>query len=292
MLAANPFGPEFDYEIALRLNGYRVMLLGDTWIHHEHDYGTKETYAFAGNGPDRVRERAAIGRMNSPLRFGLDFFGDICAFEYDLVSMIRPGPKENPRLLAVDARAGQGLLDLKNRLREGGVFASQSRAFTTQAKYYPFLYTVADEVYADRIEHLSEALDGQAFDYAIACAPVNLYADPLRVLGDLAGALAPGGQMAFKLRNTASADALRAMTGGAEQEGRPVCLSPYQATDFLRGRGCTGVAFRLAPRPRDAQAMAAVEALLASVPEESREYLRQSLLTDDFLFCAAKATFT
>jgi hypothetical protein len=187
----------------------------------------------------------------------------------------------------VDARAGQGLLDLKNRLREHGQFASQSCAFTTQAKYYPFLYTAAEEVFCDRIEYLGEALAGRAFDCAIACRPVNLYADPLRLLGDLVGALAPGGQLAFKLRNTASAAQLRAMTGGPEAQGLPVCLGPERVAEFLLGQGCADASFRPAPRPRDAETMAAAEALLAAAPEDARDRLRQSLLTEDFLFWAA-----
>jgi hypothetical protein len=36
--------------------------------------------------------------------------------------------------------------------------------------------------------------------------------------------------------------------------------------------------------------MAAAEALLATVPEENREFHRQTLLTEDFLFCATKTT--
>ncbi len=62
------------------------------------------------------------------------------------------------------------------------------------------LYTLADEVFADRIGYIREALEGRAFDYAIAAAPLDLYGDPFPVLSALLDCIAPGGQLAFKLR--------------------------------------------------------------------------------------------
>ncbi len=200
MLCANPFGPEMCYDVAIRLAGYRVMLLGDTWVHHNHDYSKKESYGFTGETPEKIRQREYIAGATGHLSFGLKLFEDICVFEKELVSHISPARSQCPSLLAVDVKAGQGLLDLKNQLRAHGVFNSKSVAFSTQAKYYPLLYTMAEEVIVGDTEELENALEGKSFDYCIAGVPLNDYADPSRLLSFLFGKLKPGGELLYKLR--------------------------------------------------------------------------------------------
>ncbi len=204
---ANPFGPELSYDIALRLAGYRVMLLGDTWVHHDHDYLQKESYGFVGDAPEKDGQRAYIARSTSRLSFGLSFAEDICAFERLLAATISPPPSGvKPRLLSVDVRAGQGLLDLKNALRAHGVFYTESVAYTTQAKFYPLLYTMADEVLVEPIGALEAALGERRFDYCIVGTPVDLYENPDGLLSALFAKLKPGGELLYKLQNSGAAE--------------------------------------------------------------------------------------
>ncbi len=202
LLCSNPFGPEMCYDVAIRLSGYRVMLLGDTWVHHNHDYSKKESYGFAGETPEKIRQREYIAQATGHLSFGLKLFEDIGVFEKELVSHISPPKNDCPRLLAVDVRAGQGLLDLKNQLRSHGVYNSKSTAFSSQVKYYPLLYTMADEVIIGRTEELEKALADKSFDYCIAGTPLNDYADPSWLLSFLFSKLNPGGELLYKLRES------------------------------------------------------------------------------------------
>jgi hypothetical protein len=197
-LCPNPFGPELCYDIALRLAGYRAMLMGDTWVHHNHDYSRKESYGFTGDTPEKARQREYIERATGHLAFGLTMFGDICVFEKDTVAALTPPKAAMPRLLAVDVRAGQGLLDLKNQLRTHGVFATHSTAFTTDARHYPLLYTMADEVFVAGIEALDTVLGNRRFDYCLVGAPVSTYANPGAVVSVLRGKLTPGGTLFYK----------------------------------------------------------------------------------------------
>ncbi|MDR1705039.1 MAG: glycosyltransferase [Clostridiales bacterium] len=196
-----PFGPELCYDIAMRLAGYRVMLLGDTWVHHHHDYTKKESYGFAGEAEEKVRQREYMEQSTSRIKFGLSMFGGICVFERELAAMaeapvISGSP---PSLLAIHVRAGQGLLDLKNALRKYGVYNTKSMVFETEAKYYPLLYTVADEIILGGIDSIGEILAGRTFDYCLLGPPVTAYTYKERLLSALANMLNPGGQLLIKL---------------------------------------------------------------------------------------------
>jgi hypothetical protein len=197
-LCPNPFGPELCYDIALRLAGYRAMLMGDTWVHHNHDYSQKESYGFTGDSPEKIKQREYIESAIGHLTFGLTMFGDICVFEKQTVSGLSPPKAAVPRLLSVDVRAGQGLLDLKNQLRTHGVFYTHSTAFTTDARHYPLLYTMADEVLVAGIDALDSALGSRRFDYCIVGAPVGTYPHPETVVSVLQSKLNPGGEIFYK----------------------------------------------------------------------------------------------
>lgn len=203
MACPNPFGPELCYDIALRSGGYRIMLLVDTWVHHNHDYSKKESYGFTGNSAEKIRQQEYVARMASHLSFGLTLFQDICVFEKRLVLFAVPPKNEVPSLLSVDVCAGQGLLDLKNQLRKFGIFNTVCTSFSTQAKYYPLLYTIADEVIIDRIELIDSALGDRRFDYCIVGSPINFYPDFQCLLSILISKLKPGGQLLYKIKETA-----------------------------------------------------------------------------------------
>ncbi|MDR2908700.1 MAG: glycosyltransferase [Oscillospiraceae bacterium] len=280
---ANPFGPELCYDIAIRLAGYRVMLLGDSWVHHNHDYSQKESYGFAGDSPAKIRQREYISRSTAHLSFGLSFFGDICAFEKPLASIMSPPIKETPALLSVDVKAGQGLLDLKNALRARGIFNATSAAFSSEAKYYPILYTVADEVILDRVSHIREALSARKFDLIIAGVPVNLYLDPMGLLEALLEALNPGGQLLFKLRNTSSAAYAQKMLGIADAApDMPTVISETTLAQRLAAMGCPGALILPGEFLGSHNEIEAANLISASCPEEKREELRARMLIRDF----------
>lgn len=281
---ANPFGPELCYDIALRMAGYRVMLLGDTWVHHNHDYSKKESYGFTGDSPEKKQQRDYITRSTSHISFGLNFFEDICAFEKLLVPMATPTENAAPHLLSLDVKAGQGLLDLKNQLRLYGIFNTKSTAFCTQAKYYPLLYTVADEVLTDRIEFIKDALGQRSFDYCIAGTPINLYRDPLGLLSVLLGRLNPGGQLLFKLRNVASVSCAQKMLGvaGSIDPDMPVALTEQELQKYLVHMGYSDSIIRPGAWLAD-EASSALAARVAAACEPGQEELSKTfLLTKDF----------
>ena len=240
---ANPFGFEFCYDTSLLMAGYKVCLLGDTWVHHEHDYSVKETHGWAGDTPEKIIQQEIIEDLAEHLYFGLHWVKDVCVFEHDLVSLISPDISQSPSILAIDVKAGQGLLDMKNRLRSMGIFECQSAAFSTQAKYYPYLYHIADTVYVDRIDFIESALIGEEFDCILVGSPINLYPDPIKLLSVLLHKLSPGGQLLFKVRNVSSVATLMKMIGSSAtiDEEMPFTLTEDNVMTALKRLGYTNV---------------------------------------------------
>jgi len=286
MLCANPFGPEMSQNFAIRTAGYRVMLLGDTWIHHDHDYSTKETYAFIGETAEKKKEQEIIDRLKSHLFYGLSFFEEICVFESELVSMLKEPANESPSLLSVDVKAGQGLLDLKNRLRTYGVYRSHSTAFCTEAKYYPVLYTIADEVVIDRIDYISELPSNRFYDSIIVGTPINLYKEPIKLVSVLANKLNPSGQLLFKLRNTASIASVIKMLGFSDtvDGDMPVVLSEVDVVNCLNYIGFDNIDIRTLPYQLNADVNRLIDKLVAENPEARKDYLKSTIGAKDFLF--------
>jgi SAM-dependent methyltransferase len=301
MHSSNPYGFELYQEEKIRQAGYRVVLMGDTWVHHNHDYNKKTSYGFMAQTTEGEKIRKNINELSKHLYYGIiPGIGDTdntCkkyGFEIELVSLLeaRSHRETIPRLLSIDTNAGQGLLDVKNKLRTQGIFECKMTAFTTDVMYYPFLFNIADEVISDRIDFLCEKLRGQSFDYIIVGKPLNLFRkDPLSLLDSLLEKLSPGGQILFKLRNTASANNILKMLNYPESadEDMPVVISPQELTKHISNNGYTDCVIRYAEGTGNEEKDTIINNLLASIPEETdRQKQRMLMQADEFLFKVSK----
>jgi SAM-dependent methyltransferase len=98
------------------------------------------------------------------------------------------------------------MLEIRNKLRRRGLSAGESRAFTTHARYYADLLTVADEIQCGDISRLGELYGGESLDIAALCEPVGSYSDPQGVLEAAYKLLKPGGLLLYKLSDGGSAE--------------------------------------------------------------------------------------
>jgi SAM-dependent methyltransferase/GT2 family glycosyltransferase len=301
MHSSNPYAFEVCQEERIRQSGYRVVLMGDTWVHHNHDYSRKATYGFMAKTAEGEKIRHNISELSRHLYYGLnselgatDNTRTLFGFEIELVSLmdISDNGKAVPSILSIDTKAGQGLLDVKNKLRAQGIFECRTTAFTTDVMYYPLLLNIADEVISDRIDFICDRLDGQSFDYIILGKPLNLFRkDPLDLLDTLLGKLNPGGQILFKLRNTASAAYVLKMLGIAESadDDMPIVVSPQELTRHLENNGFTNYVISCIESTSNEVQDTVIDYLLASVPEENNtQNLRIHMQAEDFLFMVSK----
>jgi SAM-dependent methyltransferase len=157
-----------------------------------------------GKDPGAYQESLASGRAIFKEKYhGLDAWDDILNFELGLLSFLNRIHVDQSCLnaLAVDVRCGTPVLEMRNHFRKRGIPEPEVRAFTTKAKYYLDLRTVAHDAQCDRIDFIQNYYPNDTFKIILLGEPVNLYPEPVRLLQRLYDLLVPGGLLLFKLRN-------------------------------------------------------------------------------------------
>lgn len=196
------FGDD-DLTFRIRRTGYKTILAGDTWVHHDHDIWHLE-----GKDPKEYQKSLEIGRQNFRDKFqGVDAWDDVNNFWMPDITTNIPHPKGSckKQILGVDVRCGTPILDVKNRLREFGVFDVALSAFTQLAKYVPDLNSICSGIVAcDREEYLVRQFPSNYYDYIVVDCPLNRYHEPQQMLEDWFSLLKPEGLLIFPLLNTFS----------------------------------------------------------------------------------------
>ena len=191
---------EDDVCARMRLAGYKMILSGDTFVHHDHN-------VFAGEEKDMNEFKKLLqqGRMAFKEKHqGLDAWDDILNFEYTMLQHFNLPISEIPNMLGIDVKCGHPILTLSNNLRKNAFFRNTRYAFTTKAKYYRDLQFVcgAENVQCDRVEYMDEYYEVASMDYVVLGEPINTYNEPGSIFCTIMKILKPGGTLYFKLRNT------------------------------------------------------------------------------------------
>ncbi len=191
-----------DLTFKIRSLGYRAVLVGDTWICHDHKLSQGE-----GKDPVEHARSLEIGRANfREKHFGIDAWTDASNYLAPYVRYF-PKPKELKRahILGVDTRCGTPALDIKNWLRKFDIYDTELSAFTQDAKYWFDLKTICKGTVAcDREEFLQDYFPREYFDYVIVDRPINRYHEPQKILNGLFELCKKGGIVICKLKNTMS----------------------------------------------------------------------------------------
>ncbi len=198
---------EDDFAMRLRRAGYKLMLCRDTWVCHDHDYANFE---------DKDREQFLAGLAHGRAVFkekyhGLDAWDDVLNMEHALLAHIeehdfRPGPGGRLRTLVIDGRCGTPVLEVRNRLRRRGFADIESHAYTTHAKYYADLQTVAEAVQCGLLSDIEAYCEPASYDLVALCEPLNAYAGPGQAMQSLSRLLRPGGLLLCKRREADGAE--------------------------------------------------------------------------------------
>lgn len=272
----------------IRRAGYKTILLGDTWVCHNHNYNTKEETHGKVEDERMIKgfEKMALKKYG-----GLELFKDIMVHAMQLVSLLEKPRSNSPSILAVNVTAGQPLLDVRNKLREFSIFYPKSTAFTTDAKYYPLLTTAAEEVFCDRLQFLEEDLRGRKFGIVLLGEAVNLLPDPAGTLRTLMGLLEPGGQLLLKLKNVCNIDVLRGLLGDSAASGdtRQTVMSLENVRAVANGCGGTGMnGIRIMGDYAPETVEAVTDILTRTQAAEDVEQLVGKVLTTEYLIRITK----
>jgi len=205
-----------DISFRIRRAGYKAVLCKDTFVHHDHDYvKDKDQAAF--------RRSLDAGRNDFRQKYyGIDSWDDVNQFEPVLISLVEPQEYKEHNdisILGVDVLCGSPILELKNKLREAGVYNPQLSAFSTDAKYWLDLKTFCDgDVFVDRMEYLSRYFSNNQFDFVLLGKPLNAYPAPFELLQDILKLVKKDGHLLMKLRNTHDITTLVTTMGGNVQD--------------------------------------------------------------------------
>ncbi|MBQ7009468.1 MAG: glycosyltransferase family 2 protein [Ruminococcus sp.] len=194
------FGDD-DITFRVRRAGYKAILAGDTWIHHNHNI-----FALEDKDPQTFHKSLEIGRLNFQEKyFGIDAWNDAGNYTYMYIdkNFDMPVDRHNVRILGIDVKCGMPILDVKNLLRKFDVFNVETSAYTSQSKYDIDLKTICNgKVVCDRIDYIKNIFINDFFDYIIIDKCINEYADFESTISNIYSLLKKGGQMYFKFKNT------------------------------------------------------------------------------------------
>lgn len=205
------FGDD-DISARIRHAGYKLMLCGDTYVYHDHDFRNMED-----KDSGQFQKSLDLGRKIYREKYqGIDAWDDINNFELPMMQLLEreTAYPQNPEVLCVDPRCGTPVLQVRNVLRARGIMDCASSAFTTNAKYFYDLQLATEgRTVCDRIAFFPEHYREESFDIILLCEPVNTYPEPVRVTENLLRSVRKGGKLLVKLRNTASAQAFLNLLG-------------------------------------------------------------------------------
>ncbi|BBB90418.1 MAG TPA: glycosyltransferase family 2 protein [Methylomusa anaerophila] len=199
-----------DLTFRVRRAGYKAILCKDVFVQHAGHTIMKN--------PEEYKQSLAKGRITFKNKYyGLDAWDDVNNYETTMMSYIT-GKKifesKIPNILGIDVSCGTPLLEIKNSLRDKGIFNVRLSAFSAEAKYWLDLKTICDgQVAVDRTEYISEYFRQEKFDYILLGKPINTYRHPYLLLEQLLQVLEGDGQLLLKLRNTYDIGTLFRITG-------------------------------------------------------------------------------
>lgn len=281
---------EDDYSIRLRRMGYRLVLCGDTFVHHDHDFINQED-----KDPVLFKQSLEKGKNNfKEKHFSLDPWDDINNFERNLIGMLplpylKKSNKKEVRILGIDVRCGTPILEIENYLNKNNIKKISSSAFTTQAKYYLDLKTICgDHVDCDRIEYISEYLNQESYDYIIVGEPINTYIEPVKVLYTLLNAAKKGSKILFKLINNNDVNKLLEIAGVKKLTYKDVrtSISLDAILEILKSKKITNIKIMPELYHIDSNNVEMLKKALENITQsDDLSNVLKNILTSEYLMC-------
>jgi len=277
------FGDD-DISFRARRAGFKCIVAGDTWVHHDHDLSTRDI--------EKTRASIETGKKNFQDKyFGLDSWEATCNFHLEYMRAIKQCDVEKPKVLGIDVKSGTPLLGVKNRLRNFSVFETELFAYTKKPEYYLDLQTVcgATNVVCGKEDSLLENYVGQIFDYIVIGDCINQYENPIRFIKNVASLLSEKGQLLVSLKNTYDCFAFVYMIGYFNIHSETVSNN-YSVEDFIQKVSEQGLKIRFL------QAVAydggtvpqgdvkAITSMIAAIANEKQTEIMNRLLTDKYVF--------
>jgi len=277
-----------DDDIALRIrrSGYKLMFCGDTWVCHDHEMSTRD--------PALLYQRIEAGRAIFREKYNeIDPWDDFNNYELTMSNIIKSTEllsSNQPRVLTIDGRCGTPLLDIYNALWQKKIVQVDGYAFTTNAKYYLDLQTVAIDVKCGYIDSIQSYYADAFFDIIALCTPLNLYPTPITLLQRLYNFLKPNGILLFKLRNTDNYNTLLRVTGlGGSHENEMSCILTLKSvTECLKVFGGESISLMSEGENLQLEDINYIQKRLSSINPKASQHELSTLLTRNYICSVVK----
>ncbi|MGC4018037.1 MAG: glycosyltransferase [Muricomes sp.] len=187
-----------DVTFRVRRAGYKAILLGDTWVHHDHPVKLKPQKEL-----DALQQSLEVDRHIFRDKWnGIDAWDDVNNFCFDILEYIEPSNIKDAKILGIDVRCGTPALDIKNHLRKYEIWDAEISAFTQQDRYVADLKTISSGIVAcDREEFIKDYFLESHFNYSIIGKPINQYHEPQKIIQDVFSLTKKGGFIIISLLN-------------------------------------------------------------------------------------------
>lgn len=211
-----------DDELSFRIRraGYKCMLAGDTWVHHDHDPYTRD--------PAKLGYSMQEGIKNFKEKYlGLDSWRDTNNLHMEYVNAVCKCEAVKPRILGIDVKCGAPILQIKNKLRSYGIFNAELYAHTQNVEYCTDLLTICGQgnVTCGTENDIATCYIGQKFDYIVVGEEINKYSNPIGFIKKLSELLNPDGQLFISLKNTDSILSLLNLLGYSNVQNNDFCVN-------------------------------------------------------------------
>ncbi len=203
-----------DMAFRTRRAGYKAVLARDTWICHDHPKSERNF--------EKMEKSLNAGRKNFRQKYhDIDAWDDVNNYMLPLIKNYIKNPNvDKANILGIDVKCGTPILDIKNLIRDFGIYDAELSAFTGDEKYTMDLKTICNGfVVCDNEENLKRKLPYEYFDYIIFDKEINGYHEPMDTLFDAYMLLKKGGQLFFSLKNTFNVYSIMNMIGYDTNEG-------------------------------------------------------------------------
>ncbi len=185
----NPGGFDDDaMAFRIRRMGYRLVLAGDTFVHHFGSVTFSAEYT-----KNNLLER---NRNLFFQKFGVDAWS-VTAVDFHVLSLADSSRKGSIKLLGLGQSCGGTLLQMKNLYRRQGQTDVELYYLAQRESQLPDLQTICRQAACAPVSQLTPLFGGRLYDQIVVESETHGFEDPGAVFVRLKALLAPGGRLIF-----------------------------------------------------------------------------------------------
>jgi GT2 family glycosyltransferase len=176
-----------------RRNGYKQILMRDTFCHH---FGSVTL-----GDAQRKNNTLEKGRQLYFEKHGFDPWMLGLCYDLNVIKSLDIGKTGHVNILGIDAGLGSTPLQIKNELRHKGNRDVHLYHFTTEEQFVSELKQYSDFLANGKIENLNDVFGGVQFDYIYFGKEIELYNNYEEILQNLKRMLHKDGELVVNLNN-------------------------------------------------------------------------------------------